>query len=112
MIAELALTGAVRPVKGVLPIAIQARAMGLDGMLVPTENAAEAAVVDGLKIYPIANLREAAAFLEGREEIEPKQIDIAKLFALQDIDGPDFANVKGQKSSARWRLPRPAGTTC
>ena len=64
----------MRPVKGVLPIAIQARAMGLDGMLVPTENAAEAAVVDGLKIYPIANLREAAAFLEGREEIEPKNL--------------------------------------
>ena len=101
MIGELALTGAVRPVKGVLPIAIQARAMGLDGMLVPTENAAEAAVVDGLKIYPIANLREAAAFLEGREEIEPKQIDIAKLFAVQDIDGPDFADVKGQESVKR-----------
>ena len=101
MIGELALTGAVRPVKGVLPIAIQARAMGLDGMLVPTENTAEAAVVDGLKIYPIANLREAAAFLEGREEIEPKQIDIAKLFAVQDIDGPDFADVKGQESVKR-----------
>jgi len=101
MVCELALTGAVRPVKGVLPIAIQARAMGLDGMLVPTDNAAEAAVVDGLKIYPIANLREAAAFLEGREEIEPKQVNIAKLFAGLDIDGPDFADVKGQESVKR-----------
>ena len=103
----------MRRVKGVLPIAIQARAMGLDGMLVPTENAAEAAVVDGLKIYPIANLREAAAFLEGREEIEPKQIDIAKLFAVQDIDGRTSPTSRDRnQSSARWRLPRPAGTTC
>ena len=103
MIGELALTGAVRPVKGVLPSAIQARAMGLESMMVPTDKAADAAIVDGLNIYPIANLREAAAFLEGREEIEPKRIDIADLFAVQDADGPDFADVKGHESVKRSR---------
>ena len=101
MVGELALTGAVRRVKGVLSIALKARAIGMHGIMVPSENAAEAAVVDGLKVYPVANLREAAAFLEGRETIEPKQVDLAELFAVQDIDGPDFADVKGQESVKR-----------
>ena len=103
MIGEMALTGAVRPVKGVLPIALKARAIGMDGILVPNDNAAEAAVVDGLNVYPVANLREAAAFLEGRETIEPKQVYMAELFAVQQIDGPDFADVKGQESVKRAR---------
>src|SRR5688572_2591759 len=60
MVGELALTGAVRPVKGVLPIALRARAEGKLGVLVPAENAPEAAVVDGLMVFPIRNLREAA----------------------------------------------------
>ena len=65
MVGELALTGAVRPVKGVLPIALRARAEGRLGVLVPADNAAEAAVVAGLRVIPIQNLREAASFLEG-----------------------------------------------
>ena len=101
MVGELALTGAVRRVKGVLPIALKARAIGMDGIMVPSDNAAEAAVVDGLNVYPVANLREAAAFLEGREKIEPKQVDLEKLFAARDIDVPDFAEVKGQESVKR-----------
>src|SRR5947209_2325914 len=64
MVGELALTGAVRPVKGVLPIALRARQEGKTGVLVPAENAAEAAVVDGLQVIPVQNLREAASFLE------------------------------------------------
>ena len=101
MVGELALTGAVRRVKGVLPIALKARAIGMHGIMVPSDNAAEAAVVDGLNVYPVANLREAAAFLEGREKIEPKQVDLEKLFAARDIDVPDFAEVKGQESVKR-----------
>jgi len=57
MVGELALTGRVRPVKGVLPIAIKAKRDGKIGLLVPTENAAEAAVVDGLQVVPVQNLR-------------------------------------------------------
>ena len=101
MVGELALTGAVRRVKGVLPIALKARAIGMHGIMVPSDNAAEAAVVDGLNVYPVANLREAAAFLEGRETIEPKQVDLEKLFAARDIEVPDFADVKGQESVKR-----------
>src|SRR5207248_1059110 len=65
LIGELALTGAVRMVKGILPIALRAKADGKIGLLVPADNAAEAAVVTGLKVIPIQNLREAASFLEG-----------------------------------------------
>ena len=101
IVGELALAGAVRRVKGVLPIALKARAIGMEGIIVPSDNAAEAAVVDGLNVYPVANLREAAAFLEGRKTIEPKQVDLEKLFAAQDLNVPDFAEVKGQESVKR-----------
>ena len=68
---ELALSGEVRRVRGVLPIALRARAEGRKGILVPPENAEEAAVVDGLAVHPVANLREAADFIEGKKEIPP-----------------------------------------
>src|SRR5882672_4867116 len=68
LVGELALTGAVRSVKGVLPIALQARAEGKIGVLVPADNAAEAAVVAGLQVIPVQNLREAASFLEGQSK--------------------------------------------
>src|SRR5689334_7088455 len=74
MTGELALTGAVRPVKGVLPIALRARAEGKAGIFVAPENAAEAAVVTGLRVIPIKNLRDACAFLEGELKITPTKI--------------------------------------
>src|SRR5206468_10530419 len=80
MVGELALSGAVRPVKGVLPIALRAREEGKTGILVPPENAAEAAVVQGLSVIPIHNLREAASFLEGESKISPTKVDIAQIF--------------------------------
>ena len=101
MVGELALTGAVRPVKGVLPIALRARQEGRTGILVPTDNAAEAGVVAGLKVIPIQNLREAAAFLEGELEIPPTKVDIAQIFAQDHDDDIDFAEVKGQESVKR-----------
>src|SRR5712691_11229089 len=76
IVGELALTGAVRPVKGVLPIALRARAEGRVGILVPPENAAEAAVVAGLQVIPIRNLREATGFLEGELKISPTHVDV------------------------------------
>src|SRR2546426_8239773 len=78
MVGELALTGAVRPVKGVLPIALSARQQGRTGIFVPPENAAEAAVVSGLQVIPVRNLREATSFLEGETKISPVKIDIAE----------------------------------
>src|SRR5882672_3091569 len=95
LVGELALTGAVRMVKGVLPIALRAREEGRAGMLVAPENAAEAAVVQGLRVIPIRNLREACSFLEGETKITPTKVDVAELFAKENDDEVDFAEVKG-----------------
>jgi magnesium chelatase family protein len=101
IVGELALTGGVRPVKGVLPVAIRAKAEGKVGVLVPAENAAEAAVVDGLAVIPIRNLREAASFLEGEITLPPTRVDIARMFEHPLEDELDFAEVKGQESVKR-----------
>ncbi|TAL00599.1 MAG: ATP-binding protein, partial [Verrucomicrobia bacterium] len=100
-VGELALTGAVRPCKGVLPIALRAKAEGKIGVLVPAENAAEAAVVDGLQVIAVQNLREAANFLEGEIKISPTKVDITALFDQPLDDDSDFAEVKGQESVKR-----------
>ncbi len=101
MVGELALTGAVRPVKGVLPIALRARAEGKIGVLVPADNAPEAAVVKGLEVIPLQNLREAVQFLEGEIKIAPTKVDIHSIFAHTYEDDLDFAEVKGQESVKR-----------
>jgi magnesium chelatase family protein len=101
IVGELALTGAVRAVKGVLPVALRARAEGKAGVLVPVENAMEAAVVEGLCVIGVHNLREAADFLEGQVKIPPTRVDIAAIFAQPLDDELDFADVKGQESVKR-----------
>lgn len=101
LVGELALTGAVRPVKGVLPIALRARAQGKRGLLVPPDNAAEAAVVAGLQVIPVRNLREAVSFLEGSLPISPTQVDVARIFDQAPDGELDFAEVKGQESVKR-----------
>ena len=101
MVGELALDGGVRQVKGVLAIALRARAEQKTGILVPVENAAEAAVVAGLRVIPVQNLREAAGFLEGEIKIAPTKVDIAELFNQPHDEEIDFAEVKGQESVKR-----------
>ncbi len=101
MVGELALTGAVRAVKGVLPIALRARAEGKVGMLVPPDNAAEAAMVSGLQVIPVQNLREAVSFLEGELKLSPTKVDIASIFEHAPDGELDFAEVKGQESVKR-----------
>ena len=101
IVGELALTGGVRAVKGVLPVALRAKADGKTGILVPAENAPEAAVVAGLNVIPVQNLREAAQFLEGEIKIAPMQVDLAKIFAHPADDEHDFAEVKGQENVKR-----------
>lgn len=101
MVGELALTGAVRSVKGVLPIALRARAAGKVGILVPPDNAAEAAVVAGLQVIPVQNLREAVSFLEGETKLSPTKVDIAQIFEQVPDGELDFAEVKGQESVKR-----------
>jgi magnesium chelatase family protein len=101
LVGELALTGAVRPVKGVLTIALLARAQRKAGLLVPAENAPEAAVVKGLQVIPVQNLREAASFLEGEITISPTGVNLDRIFDQTSEDELDFAEVKGQESVKR-----------
>ena len=96
IVGELGLDGAVRPVRGILPMAIGARDDGRRAMLVPPENAAEAAVVEGLEVYPVRTLREAFDFLtreRGRGTPEPTHAHVA---SAVEAGGPDFADVRGQ----------------
>lgn len=101
VVGELALTGAVRAVKGVLPIALCARQHRKRGLLVPPPNANEAAVVEGLEVIPVQNLREAAAFLADEISLSPVRVDVSRLFEQPVEDEVDFAEVKGQESVKR-----------
>ncbi|HSH93091.1 MAG TPA: YifB family Mg chelatase-like AAA ATPase [Roseimicrobium sp.] len=101
MVGELALTGAVRPVKGVLSIALSAKAAGHRGVMVPRDNAPEAAVVDGIDVIPVQNLREAVSFLEGDLLLKPLRVDMTQLFGHESDDQVDFSEVKGQDSVKR-----------
>ena len=101
LVGELALSGAVRPIKGTLPIALAAKAAGCKGVLVPPENADEAAVVDGLEVIPVKNLREAAAFLEGDLNLKQRKIDTHALFETSVNGELDMADVKGQDGVKR-----------
>jgi magnesium chelatase family protein len=91
----------VRPSKGVLSIALRARDEGKVGVIVPADNAAEAAVVDSLVVIPVQNLREAASFLEGEIKIAPTKVDLSQIFNEPSDEEVDFADVKGQESVKR-----------
>ncbi len=98
---ELALSGEVRRVQGILPIVLEMRRIGKKGMLVPMENAAEASVVDGISVYPVRTLREAVDFLAGTCILEPVFTDIRTLVDNDRDGGEDFADVKGQECAKR-----------
>ena len=96
MVGELALSGDIRRVRGVLPIVMEMRRIGRKGVLVPVDNADEAAVVNGISVYPVRNLREALDFLTGDTEIAPVFSDLRRLVTAGRDTGDDFADVKGQ----------------
>jgi len=102
MLGELALDGHIRPVKGALPIAIQARKDGYKGVILPKQNAREAAIVKDLEVYGVDNIRQAVDFLEGRLLLEPTQVDTRAEFAdQQDQYLENFSDVKGQENIKR-----------
>lgn len=102
ILGELALDGQVRPVRGVLPMAIRARNEGQQGVLVPVENAAEAAVVEGLEVYPIARIDEAFKLLSHRIGAPvPYRRDLEALFEEARQHPLDFADVRGQENVKR-----------
>ena len=101
LVGELALTGQLRRVKGVLPIALTARAEGRRGLLVPADNAPEAAVVEGLEVIPVNTLREAVEFLAGTSPLLPMRVDTQALFETAQANGADLQEVKGQETVKR-----------
>ncbi len=100
-VGELALTGAVRPVKGVLSIALEARKRGRLSLFVPEENAREAAMVEGLKVYGVRNLRQTFEFLQGSTKLTPTEEDPTRLFDESPRHEIDFADVRGQHGVKR-----------
>ena len=103
LVGELALSGEVRRVRGVLPIVLEMRRIGKKGVLVPIDNADEAAVVNGISVYPVRTLREALEFLQGNISLMPVFTDMARLVMAGRDTGDDFADVKGQ-GFAKWAI--------
>lgn len=101
MIGELALNGELRPVRGLLAVALEARARGRKRLLVPKRAALEASVVAGIDIIGVANLREAVDFLKGDLEIAPEPCRAAEFFASASHYDIDFCDVKGQGDAKR-----------
>ena len=101
IIGELALSGAVRPVRGVLPITLCAKQQRKRAVIVPAENAGEAAIVQGIDVYPVQNLRQTVEFLAGRSTIQPLREDPERFFRDHHVYEVDFADVKGQESVKR-----------
>ena len=101
MVGELALSGEIRRVKGVLPIALRAREDGRTGIIVPSDNAEEAGVVEGLDVYPVRTLRQAVDFLAGTLPQMPFRVDLNEVFGQEREGALDFADVKGQEQAKR-----------
>ncbi len=102
IMGELSLDGGLQPIKGVLPIALQAKAEGFKGFILPEKNAEEAAVVEGLEVYGANNLREVVEFLNGDHLLNQKKVDLKLLFESRVNDYIfDFEDVKGQETVKR-----------
>jgi len=102
IMGELSLDGSIQPIKGALPIAIQAQQDGFKGFILPKQNVREAAVVDGLEAYGVDNLAQVAAFFNKTETLEQVKIDTKEEF-LKNINNyeHDFSDVKGQENIKR-----------
>jgi len=96
VLGELSLDGSVRGINGLLPICLSLKQEGKKQVMVARENADEAALVEGLAVLPVANLREAVDHISGLKTIVPHQVDIAALFPPEPEYDLDFADVKGQ----------------
>ncbi|GAA4407889.1 YifB family Mg chelatase-like AAA ATPase [Nibrella viscosa] len=102
IMGELSLDGRLRPIKGVLPIAIEARKQGFKGFVLPLENAQEAAIVNNLDVIGVETIMDAVEFFEGKKAIEPLTTDTRDLFFnTQNAYDADFAHVQGQENIKR-----------
>ncbi|WP_294629906.1 YifB family Mg chelatase-like AAA ATPase [uncultured Bacteroides sp.] len=102
LMGELSLDGTIQPIKGALPIAIKAREEGFEGLIVPQQNAREAAVVNQLTVYGVSNIKEVIEFFNNERELEPTVVNTREEFyARQSNFDSDFADVKGQENVKR-----------
>jgi len=102
MMGELSLDGSLRPIKGALPITIKAKEEGFKGILLPQINADEAAVVQGIDVFAIDNIKEVVDFLNQKIELAPHQVNLDEYFFNEMNNFPfDFADVKGQENVKR-----------
>jgi len=102
IMGELSLDGSLQPIKGALPIAIKAKEEGFEGFILPKENANEAAIVDGLKVYGVNNIKEVIDFFDTDAPLEQTVVDTRQEF-YEHLSFPefDFSDVKGQESIKR-----------
>ena len=101
ILGELSLDGSLRSVKGVLPISVKVKKENLVGIIIPKENAKEAAIVEGINVYPAENLREAVSILNEESYHTPFKIDIKEVFSESNKYNIDFSDVKGQEHAKR-----------
>jgi magnesium chelatase family protein len=102
IMGELSLDGSLQPIKGALPIAIQARKDGFKGFILPKQNAREAAIVNDLEVYGVENIKEVAGFFNGDIKLEPVLVNTREEFydSLCNYDS-DFSEVRGQENIKR-----------
>lgn len=102
IMGELSLDGSLRPIKGALPIAIQARKEGFKGFILPKQNAREAAIVNNLAVYGVEHISEVIDFFKGKGELKTTFVDAREEFAFNQANFPDdFSDVKGQENIKR-----------
>ena len=102
IMGELSLDGSILPIKGALPIAIQARKEKFKGFILPRQNAREAAIVNNIEVIGVETLREVINFLDGKEKIEPTVVDTRAEFENNILKSDfDFSDVKGQENIKR-----------
>ena len=102
VLGELALDGTLRPVHGALVVSVEVRSKGIKGLLIPMANAKEAAMVEGVNVYPIKNLKSATKFFEEKtKSIQPYQVNSRDEFGKSRTSLSDFSDVKGQESVKR-----------
>lgn len=102
ILGELSLDGEVKPVRGILPIALKAKEEGFTGMIVPKENCREAAVVDGMKVFGMSHIKDVLAYFDNPTLFEPYKIDLHEIFYDKIANETvDFKDVKGQANIKR-----------